>query len=644
MSERSLICLTAFALVTGVVLLVASSSLVGFIGIESPHEGVAVDSEPLHAHFDEPFDGDVAADCATEIPEDETTPNESMGISTVIQEPPVAQEYAPEEPLAMEPGVDVWTPVDTVAIPTEPMTTEPATAVEEQEPLRAVEVVGQETTTLPEQAYIVESDEAYGYEADAASSPTYNTEYAVPSYGNPDPAVAGYTPPTYERAAVEPYANEYENYTTGEPQQPSPGLSSEATPSTYTYDVGSQVEPTAEMVDTTMDVIQTAAIADFPQAMPQAPTSPVAPQGVSGEIFPAEQAPIDDNPLRLSPPLNRVAQVPRATGPAEAEILEPERLDDTAEEGNSNEEIPSLENEETRLGEEPEETTTELQFLRRQSVLLDPGQYQFDVTLQYLINDDDFPLAQQVGNLIQIGEAGRKQRLLLLPIEFRIGLTPVSQLFVNVPFGWSNGEFAFQGVDEFQNSGGIGDVSAGITRILIEGNDCFPDVLSTISFSAPTGDSNFVTSLSTPGNTLGEGFWTLTAGLSFIQTFDPVVVFYGFGYRHRFENNFDVNVGDGKITVNPGKQIFYRFGAGFAVNPQVTLSASFIGSYLTEDYVEGVRLAGSIREPMSVRLAATISKDKELKKGQRIRTVEPFISFGVTDDAANALFGVSCTH
>jgi len=385
--------------------------------------------------------------------------------------------------------------------------------------------------------------------------------------------------------------------------------------------------------------------------MPQPPVSPLSEQAGSTNKPPAPNL----APMRLGPSVAHVSQAPSPRNPRFVAANQPTLPalpdgDSTATDSNSEGEsesaadLASLANEDTKLGEAPEETNNELQFLRRQTILLEPGQYQFDVTLQYLINESDLPLAQINGNILQIAEAQRKQRLLLLPIEFRLGLTPVTQFFVNVPFGWSNGEFSFLGEDDFSNSGGLGDISAGITRLIIEGNDSFPDVLGTLAFSAPTGNSNFATSLSTPGNALGEGFWTLTTGLSFIQTYDPIVVFYGFGYRHRFESSFDVNIGDGRISVNPGKQIFYRFGVGFAANPRVTLSASFIGSYITEDTIDGVRLAGSIREPMAVRLAATIGRDKELKKDQKVRTVEPFISFGVTDAAANALFGVSFTH
>ena len=127
-------------------------------------------------------------------------------------------------------------------------------------------------------------------------------------------------------------------------------------------------------------------------------------------------------------------------------------------------------------------------------------------------------------------------------------------------------------------------------------------------------------------------------GLTFIQTYDPVVVFYGAGYRHRFDRTFD-----DEIAVSPGKQAYYRLGVGFAVNPSVTLSASFLGSYIGANKINGVRVAGGIQEPMQVRLAATVSKNKNCRPDSRLTTIEPFVNFGVSDDAVDSLFGISWT-
>ena len=68
------------------------------------------------------------------------------------------------------------------------------------------------------------------------------------------------------------------------------------------------------------------------------------------------------------------------------------------------------------------DASTRLQFLRQQSVLLKPGEYQWDITFQYLIDETDFAAVQIVNNQLFIGQARRRQRLMLVPIEFRLGL------------------------------------------------------------------------------------------------------------------------------------------------------------------------------------------------------------------------------
>ena len=85
------------------------------------------------------------------------------------------------------------------------------------------------------------------------------------------------------------------------------------------------------------------------------------------------------------------------------------------------------------LGQAPEDTNSDIQFLRSDSVLLGPGEYQVEVSLQYLIDEADFALAQLTGGGLAIGEARQRRRLLLLPIELRIGVAEDLQAFVNVP-------------------------------------------------------------------------------------------------------------------------------------------------------------------------------------------------------------------
>lgn len=116
-----------------------------------------------------------------------------------------------------------------------------------------------------------------------------------------------------------------------------------------------------------------------------------------------------------------------------------------------------------------------------------------------------------------------------------------------------------------------------------------------------------------------------------IRSYDPVTVFYGFGAQHSFQHDY-IN-----LEFEPGNEYNYTFGVGFAVNEKLTLSTRFRGAWIDELEVNGQRIPGSSLEPMSIRMAATLSQQKN-------RIVEPFVEFGVTEDATTAYFGMIWTY
>ncbi len=116
----------------------------------------------------------------------------------------------------------------------------------------------------------------------------------------------------------------------------------------------------------------------------------------------------------------------------------------------------------------------------------------------------------------------------------------------------------------------------------------------------------------------------------FIDNYDPIVIFYGIGYRHQFEREF---LG---IDVDPGEEIRAQLGVGFAVNSQVTLSTRFAAAFITRTQYDGQSVDGSYSEPMSVRFAATVLRCQKL--------IEPFVEIGATDDATASRFGIVWTY
>lgn len=306
---------------------------------------------------------------------------------------------------------------------------------------------------------------------------------------------------------------------------------------------------------------------------------------------------------------------------------------------------PPSEDEEQRSGEAPAAgnqpndqqtygqapTNNALQFLRDIDVLLEPGAWQFDTGFVYTHFANDFPLPifDISGDIIDVDEAEVRQRLLFTPLALRYGFTENIQLFAALPVGWANTQFVATDASETFNVGGLGDLTFGASVHLFDGEDMLPDVIGTIGATAPTGQFNAPIFGTVPGSALGQGFWAYNAQLLAIHRYDPVIVFYGGGYRHLFERAFE------GIEVQPGDQANYMLGVGFSINDRVTLSTTFQGFYLTNTSVDNEVIRGSNLEPLTMRFAATIVRN--------CRIIEPFCVIGMTDSAPRANVGVVVT-
>lgn len=283
------------------------------------------------------------------------------------------------------------------------------------------------------------------------------------------------------------------------------------------------------------------------------------------------------------------------------------------------------------VGQEPE--APRLQFLRAQSVLLEPGELQIDVGLTYTLFENDFPAVQAGPGGAQVIEATFKQRQLIVPLEVRFGVTRRMQAFVSMPVGWANTELAVIGASEtHENDGGLGDMNVGSSFLLFDGQGGGTDVVFTLAATLPTGDSPF---LGAPGSqlsapTLGDNLWAVSGDLLWIRSYDPIVLFYGIGYRHAFDRDF------AGVEVNPGEEVRAQLGVGFAVNRHVTLSTRFSASFISRAEFDGRSFEGSFSEPMSIRFAATLLDDCTI--------VEPFAEIGSSEDAASSRFGVVWTY
>ncbi len=298
---------------------------------------------------------------------------------------------------------------------------------------------------------------------------------------------------------------------------------------------------------------------------------------------------------------------------------------------------PSQLDDNQKLGQAPEDFSH--QFLRQESVLLKCGELQIDVGLNYTVFDHNYTnlaIDQASGDPVVVALDSRvTQRLMLIPLDVRYGVSDTLQAFLDVPFGWSNTQDSYAGHDEFANSTGIGDLTQGVSWLIHKGNGCSysPDVIATFAYTAPTADVSPLQGILEPPNALlGQGFWYGSWNVLVVHTVDPVVLFYGLGSRHGISREYH------GYNILPGDQYSYRFGLGFAVNEKVTLSAIVNGSYITEPKLNGRNVEGLALEPISMRFAATVARPTCM------RFWEPFVEIGMTSDAPNVRLGMTFTY
>ena len=181
---------------------------------------------------------------------------------------------------------------------------------------------------------------------------------------------------------------------------------------------------------------------------------------------------------------------------------------------------------------------------------------------------------------------------MLIPMELRVGVTDRTQVFFDLPVGWADSELAYQIGQSHNDIVGLGDVRAGFSSMVRQGcGGDSPDIVATFAGVAPTGNPGnpLLTGINT-GNRLGQGFWQFQTSVLFVHTYDPLVVFYGCGYVHRFGNEIAGNY------YQAGEEFDYQCGVGFAVNPTCTVSSSFLGAYITQWQLNNQPIYGSTLE------------------------------------------------
>jgi hypothetical protein len=263
-----------------------------------------------------------------------------------------------------------------------------------------------------------------------------------------------------------------------------------------------------------------------------------------------------------------------------------------------------------------------------------------------------------LGN-INLGET--KSHQVMADLDTRYGLTDRISVDVDVPYVYRHSNFIVGGAggaastlsDASVNSSSVGDVNFGIYYQFLKETNSLPDVVGSLRVKAPTGSSPFGdkfvqldannTNLVAPSKLpTGTGFWNVTAGVSLLKTYDPVVLFGSVAYTYNIARSFaDISSVQGQVqpaTVKLGDVV--QFGGGVALAFSDKDSASISYTMALEPESKTRAPGGSYEKvPGSETTAAALNFGLNHVVNKHL-TINGSVSVGLTPDAPNFVVGL----
>jgi hypothetical protein len=277
-----------------------------------------------------------------------------------------------------------------------------------------------------------------------------------------------------------------------------------------------------------------------------------------------------------------------------------------AQEGEANVE------EEESLEQAAEEARRALDlFLRQEKIIFRPGEFGFELGMFYRTGTDEEFVS--VGSLRSLAKITNRAGFATLTA--RVGLLRDLQFDVTLPIGVAKREIDVGVARLRRDDEGLGDITGRLRYGLWAERGARPDVILDVTATSGT------TSLE---SLLGTGFWQVGGGVTLVKTIDPVVLFGRLGYTAVLERN-------GR---DPADQFSYLFGTGFSLTDRVSVNARVSGIAGGRAQVNGRAIPGTSLDVLSMQFAVTTRVTRRLY-------VEPFVSAGLTDDAPDAVVGVS---
>jgi hypothetical protein len=290
-------------------------------------------------------------------------------------------------------------------------------------------------------------------------------------------------------------------------------------------------------------------------------------------------------------------------------------------------------------------TALDQALIVRGGLLLRSGTLEIDQTTSYFSASSNH-LAVDGFSLLPILVVGEitsqqvRQNFLLPTFTTRLGLPYKFQMDFNVPYGFEEVESIDVNNNETASRNwGLGDISASISRTVLQEHGWRPDVVANVLYKSTTGTDSF--DLQSAETALGTGFPSWQGNLTFAKSNDPLVFYGNLFYSNNLSANHTITVtneqtGDSTTEVahiKQGNSEGFQIGSILALNPETSMTMGW-----DQRFTQGTRINGT-------GIPSTSLVEGTLRLGVSYlyapgKTIDLGFGVGLTPDTPNLQFSV----
>jgi hypothetical protein len=276
------------------------------------------------------------------------------------------------------------------------------------------------------------------------------------------------------------------------------------------------------------------------------------------------------------------------------------------------------------MSDEDKNALHELYVVRDASITLKPGRFEADFELTYSRDNSFLQSSWALGALASL----------------RYGASGGWEFGIRVPYDWTHRQTATATPAGLAvDLAAFGDISFDVSKLILHETPSLPGIVVSAGFTLPTGINPYGPGALTPGRDPSDpfafyrnagGHYAAEIGAELFKTVDPFAYFGGVRFSYPVPREV------GGENVFPGYSIAYNLGATLALSDSASMGFAVLGGMKTNMVTGGKEVPGTSTLPLSTAISIL----------QRVSDgfyVEPSITFGLTDDAIDAILGFKTT-